>query len=355
MEESALKPVRFRIGIYGEGEYNGKTVPFPSEYIKDALSQNILYHCYEQPKGVEELARLCGVPAYYIEDRIDNLVKREALMIPAKGKYRTDFIIWMDEHGKYCEENAEKELEPVLDEMVEAFRKIAEGAKNIDFYRGSKSEEELFYLYGAMAMAYESRRYRRQPYPRMKVKYDGHRWNYLGYMESGTYHRCSLGCQSNGNSDGHYMHLLYTFGAFGNFHYKPMMDSRGINICEDIIVKGSTEDVEGAAVLVQDGYLERRQDGGFLVKSPMFTSGQLSGFYEIAGKCLEPMLEAYSSAVECFVKGYKKLFPKHLQDDAERMCSSMFLGLFDIIAVYARRKGIAVVQDQSICDVLLQK
>ena len=355
MEENALKPVKFRIDIYGEGEYDGKKVPFPSVYINDALSQNILYHCYEQPKGVEELAKLCGVPAYYIEERIANLVKREALMIPAKGKYRTDFIIWTDKYGKYCEENAEKALEPVLDEMVEVFRKIAEGAKEITFYRAGKSEDELFYLYGALVMDYEGRRHCRMPYPEMKVKYDGYRWNYVGYMESGTYRRCGVGCQSGGNNRGSYKHLVYTFGAFGNFHYKPMMDARGINVCEDIIVKGGTEDVEGAANLIQDGYLERRSDDSFLVKTPAFTLNQLREFCEMAEKYMEPVLEVYSLALERFVKGYKKLFPGHLQDDADRMCRSMFLGLFDVIAIYARRKGVAAsVPDRSVCDVLLQ-
>ena len=103
-----------RLDIYGSGDYNGKTIPFPDVYIDDALSQNILYYCYEQAKGIEELAKLCGVPAYYIEERIGNLLKREAVIEVSKGKYQTDFIIWSDKYGIYCEENAEKSLMPVM-------------------------------------------------------------------------------------------------------------------------------------------------------------------------------------------------------------------------------------------------
>ncbi len=86
MQETVLRPVTMRLDIYGSGKY-GKEQPFSDVYINDALSQNILYYCYEKPKSVEELAKLCGVPAYYVEDRIENLIKRCAAIQPVKGKY----------------------------------------------------------------------------------------------------------------------------------------------------------------------------------------------------------------------------------------------------------------------------
>lgn len=94
MNETALRPVKLMIRINGEGNYQDPISPFPYVYINDALSQNILYYCYEAPKTVEELAKLCGVPAYYIEDCLENLIKREAMSEVSKGKYRTDFIIY---------------------------------------------------------------------------------------------------------------------------------------------------------------------------------------------------------------------------------------------------------------------
>ncbi len=75
MEESALKPIKMKINIYGTGNFDGENIPFPDTYISDALSQNILYNCYEKPKAIEELAKICGVPAYYIEDSVSNLLK----------------------------------------------------------------------------------------------------------------------------------------------------------------------------------------------------------------------------------------------------------------------------------------
>ena len=106
MNETALRPRHLDINIHGIGNYDGKQRPFPMAYIDDALSQNILCYCYDEAQGVEELAKLCGVPAYYIEDRIDNLIKHQAIIEQSKGKYRTDFVIWSDKYGKYLEENA---------------------------------------------------------------------------------------------------------------------------------------------------------------------------------------------------------------------------------------------------------
>ncbi len=143
IEVSALKPKQLNIGMYGSGNYDGKKIPFPNVYINDALSQNILYYCYDDARSVEELSKLCGVPAYYIEERIDNLLKREAVIEQSKGKYRTDFIIWSDKYGIYCEENAEKTLMPIIDKMIAALCGIAKEANNINLYREKRMEAFL--------------------------------------------------------------------------------------------------------------------------------------------------------------------------------------------------------------------
>ena len=85
MTESALKPIRLHLAIYGSGDYDGDRFPFPQTYIRDALSQNILFHCYETPKTVEQLSELCGVPAYYVEDSLRNLSARGAVTTPGPG------------------------------------------------------------------------------------------------------------------------------------------------------------------------------------------------------------------------------------------------------------------------------
>ena len=161
MEESALRPIQMRIDIYGSGNYNGREHPFPSEYIKDALSQNILYHCYKEPRGIEELAKLCGVPAYYIEDCIENLTARDAVTEPVRKKYQTAFLIWTDEYWageairngylkrledgsltvmtpaftkeqkKSLDQSAEKHLGPLMDEYCRIVDEYIEGYRKL--------------------------------------------------------------------------------------------------------------------------------------------------------------------------------------------------------------------------------
>ena len=335
MQETALRPVTLRLDIYGQGNYDGKTVPFPTAYIDDSLSQNILYRCYEQALSVEELAKVCGVAAYYVEERIANLIKREAMIEQPKGKYRTNFIIWSDKYGIYCEENAEKALMPIMDRVMTALEKIAKDAAQIDFYKAGKSENDLFYLYGAMAFSYARERYCDLPYPRFKKRYDGFEWNYLGSVESGAHPRLSMGVQHSANRSGlgRFSHTAYNFGL----KTRRMMYDNYINACESLLYKGGCEDVLSVASAIEDGYIVKKEDGSFFVTMPSFTLAQYNAFTDIVSKHLAPLMPDYSQAVRVFVDGYKALFPKHVSDDADRMCQGMFSGLYAAVVAYGLR------------------
>ena len=360
MEESALRPVKMWIGIYGSGNYDGKERPFPSAYINDALSQNILYCCYEQPKGVEELAKVCGVPAYYVEERIDNLIKREAVFEPVKGKYQTNFIIRSDKYGIYCEEHAEEALKPVHAKVREALHNIALEAATIDFYRAEKSEEDLFYLYGVLAFDYIRANYYTNPFPPIKEKYDGNRWNYVAGVETGAHPEINIRFNVCGNQEGRYKHCVYSH--FGGLTYREMMWDKYIDACEKIITGGTCADSEeteqgkdAMANAISDGYILRREDGSLFVTVPAFTMQQKKQFDAIVQKYVAPLMEEYTACVENFLKGYKKLFPKHLQMDADYMCSHMFFSMYQVIIAVAQREGeIVKPTEGSICDVLVQ-
>ena len=355
MKETALRPVKIKLDIYGNGNYNGKTIPFPTVYIDDALSQNILYYCYDQPNSVEELAKVCGVPAYYIEDRIENLLKREAIIETARGKYQTDFIIWSDKYGIYCEENAEKALIPIMEELVKALDSIAKEAAKIDFYKAGKGEDDLFYLYGVMAFSYASEHYCKLPYPWFQRKYDGNDWCYIGNMETGKHRRIGINTQhcANLGSRGGCSHT--TYNSISGITFRQMMYDNYINVCEDILCDGSTEDIDSVANAIQDGYIVKKQDGSFFVTVPFFTKEQKAEFDAIADKYLAPLMPEYSEIVNKFISGYKKLFPKHLNDDADRMCQNMFMGLYAVIIEYAQRtEAIRMPSQNCYCDVLVQ-
>ena len=355
MEVSALRPKKIRLDIYGNGNYDGKRVPFPDAYINDMLSQNILYHCYEKACGIEDLAKLCGVPAYYIEERIDNLLKHDAIIEQAKGKYRTDFIIWSDKYGIYCEENAEKALLPIMDKMIQALKSIAKKANAIDFYKADKAEKDLFYLYGIMAFEYINKTYCRLPSPPIKAKYDGFQWCYLGSMETGKHKRISINTLhcSNCCSRGSYTHTSYC--GFGGIPRREMMYDSYINACEDILKSGRSEDADATAGAIQDGYITRQENGGFFVTVPAFTKEQKAEFDKIVETHLSPLMDEYSALAKAFIAGYKKLFPKHLSDDADRMSHGMFKSLYKVFIEYAQKTGVIEHPTAGCyCDVLLQ-
>lgn len=352
MEESALRPIQMRIDIYGSGNYNGREHPFPSEYIKDALSQNILYHCYKEPKGIEELAKLCGVPAYYIEDCIQNLTARDAVTEPVRQKYQTAFLIWTDEYGNYQREHAQDILMPIMERIITALKKIAEDARHIDFYKAGKSEDELFYLYSVLAFSGMEKAHYHRPYPPVSKKYDGNPWEYIGYMETNNDLRRGVSIQSCHSNDLRYSHWVF---CFGGLQFGEMMPDKEIQVCDDILNTGKTTDEYWAGEAIRNGYLKRLEDGSFTVMMPAFTKEQKKSLDQIAETHLGPLMDEYCRIVDEYIKGYRKLFPKHLTETSARMCKNSFMNLFVEIIAYAQGRGeIPLPQKDSVCDVLLQ-
>ena len=134
-----------------------------------------------------------------------------------------------------------------------------------------------------------------------------------------------------------------------------MMYDNYINVCEDILRNGKTDDIDSLANAIKDGYIVRRKDGSLFVTSPAFTLEQTEDFNKIVETYLIPHIDEYSEIVNKFVKGYKKLFPKHLQDDADRMCHGMFVGMYSVIVEYAQRTGqIEMPSRNGCCDVIQQ-
>lgn len=356
MNETAFRPqmmnLKIYIDIYGSGEYDGKFRLYPSQLIDDALSQNILYYCYEKPRDIEELAKLCGVPAYYVEDRMDNLVKRCAVTEKTKGKYLTDFIIWTDKYGEFCEKNAANYIAPVVDKITAALKKLFEAADKIPIYRAGKSDDELHYLYGVMAFDYISKNFSKIEFPAIPHNYDGHKWRYIANMETGKYRRITIGNQICRPDTGpSYSHHSYWLKGFNN---RNMMYNQYILACESLLdpnVKCCEEYIAGA---VQSGYIVRR-DGKLFVTPPAFTKKQKAEFDAIVDKLFAPIAAEYIACVEKFIAEYKKLFPKHLEDDAQRMCHSMVFNFFEVISDICVKQGVLAKADvEWVCDVLVQ-
>ena len=355
MNETALKPVKLMIRINGEGDYKDPISPFPYVYINDALSQNILYYCYEAPKTVEELAKLCGVPAYYIEDALGNLIKREAMSEVSKGKYRTDFIIYSEKAREY-DEKAKGVFEPVVDGFVSSLKKLADSAENLGIYTAEKPKEELIYLYGIMATEHLSEKHNPVKWVERSVRYDGYRWSYHAHlMNDNQYPIRELGREESSNlgSRGNYKHISYNFGGFS---YREMMFGNEINICEDIFLGREIEDTGSAAAAIAKGFISKNDNGKLFVTVPAFTKEQKRQFDLLTDQAFESSIDGYTDAVRKYVSGYKKLFPEHLKDDVARACNYMFLTLYatHICDIAQERELLLSPHDGSICDVLIQ-
>ncbi len=350
MHESALRPVSLRLDIYGTGNYDGVTRPFPSQLIDDALSQSILWHCYEQPRDAEELTELCGVPAYYIEEALKRLTDRAALISPAKGRYQTDFIIWEDKHSAYLNTTAGQILRPLADELLSALNDLAKDAASLPFYRAGKRESDLFYLYSVLAFAAEGERCNPVPYPPIPRSWDGCAWRYIASAETVTPQR-NIGEKKCVGA--RYSHVTYS--GFAGLPDRAMMYDNDINACVALLTTGRCEDKESVAQAVAGGYVERRETGEFHVAVPALDLAQQAALNQLAFKHLSPLMPAYADAVRAIAANYKRLFPKHLAEDVDRMCHRLFVILLrNVIAFGLEQGGLTPPSPGYVCDVLLE-
>lgn len=350
MEITALKPVKLSLSIGGEGNYNGEDIPYPTAYIDDALSQNILYHCYEKPQTVEELASLCGVPAYYVEDRINNLLSREAVSEVSKGKYRTEFMIFSEKTDKYYEDG-KKLLEKAAEPFAEAMKALADRVENLNIYTAEKSKDELTYLYGIMALEALNKKHNPIKSEGYRLRYDGNRWLYFGSTSARRNGEFGKELSGNNFSGGTYCHYSYYLGGFS---YRKMMYDLQINVCEDILDRGYTENADSLARLIKNGYIQKREDG-FFVTVPKFPLEEYRRFCEMAEETFSEAVKVYANAVSAYAAGYKRLFPSYLEEDVMLMCNYLFLELYGSLCGIMREKGLLAKPGENwVCDVMVQ-
>ena len=354
MNETALYPKAMHIGIFGSADYDGKTRPYPSEFIRDALAQNILLSSYETPRSVEDLAHLCGVPAYYIEDRVRDLVAREAMTAHKNSTYQTDFPILSDKHSDDLSSASRTALTPLVPAFCDAFNAIAREAAEIPFYRAGYGDDALYFLCMVMAFSVFREKFCTHMPPPLRTKKDGFAWSYFGTTETHPFPQASFNISANCGSRGTYRHMVWwNFAGIGK--QRDMMYDYEINVCEDILLRGTTEDRDSCAIAIRDGYVKREDDGTLTVLVPAMTCAQTDAFDAIARRHLAPIADSYNAAVGQIRTGYRKLFPTHTADAAENFCGGMFFGLLHMITALGQELGhIPAAPEGMGCDVMVQ-
>lgn len=362
VKEEALKPKKIDISINGNGSYDGKSKPYPSQYINDAVSQNILWYAYEEPKSVEELSTLTGIPAYYIEDRIDNLKYREAIIEKPSGKYQTNFMIHKNSDIKNHIERGKLISEKVWQRFIDIIDDCMDSVMNIGFYTAGRTREELKWLVAILGVinAKDILNPITKSY-NYKVRYDGYAWAYHAYEAGGNrVYSKDIGANAsfNSNEQDKFSHIVYSFNIDPKpFPFRRMMYSNEIDICQYIIKYGECreEDKEHVARMIKDKYIVRDANG-LHVNIPFFTVEQKKKLDDITHKALETIAEEYKFAVNGLMNGYIAQFPKHLEQDAYTQTSMQYISLLAFITEDGLKHGRLVRAGENICacDVLIQ-
>jgi len=366
MDATALKPAELKIRITGEGNYNGDDRPFPWQYIDDALSQNILWHAYREPKTVEELSELTGVPAFFIEDRIGNLIKREAVIQPTKKTVQANFLIFDAEINSYAPKHSGIFAAAVSEEFYRLSRQLTDemlsGHKTIPgnlfvprLQTAGRSPDEILCLLSAMLLDKFVPDYRPTEYTRYKQRYDGGRWDYTGFYQDGS---CGgdvgIGMEKSMNNyeSGKLAHYTYHFAPFA---YRKMMFDHEIDVCHAVLQKNelTEKQKEYAAKIIADGYLAKNESGEIVCAVPVFTKEQHDLFIALVKSNFTEFLPFYAEQVKKYLDGCMKLFPKHLKEATERNGFHVFVALFKAVAADWLRNGKITLPNGAVCDALI--
>ena len=350
MNETALHPTKLYIGWSGSD-----CGPAELLAIRCALSQNLLWLCRDTPRTVEFLAAHTGVPAYYVEDNLRQLMEREAISEPHKGRYLSEVAIYTPAHAAYFRQQ-EALFTPLAEEFAAALRQLASGAALLGHYTAGRSESDLLWLYGMMAMVHLEQQWNPTTPPPHPLRFDGGRWTYHGYVaQPGVRYHYSLNCLCcrNLGSRGTYSHTVFRFGGY--LERDMMMDTQ-INLCEDVLCGRGVDDAVTAAATIEGGYLRRDEDGTLTVTPAAMTRAQHAQFCRLAEEAFAPVMPPYQAALRRFSAGLMQLFPPHLADAGRRLSAYVFRSAFaDPVHREILRLGLLPAPTPgTFCDVLVQ-
>jgi hypothetical protein len=355
MNETALKPAQLKLRIMGQGNYNAANMPFPWQYIDDALSQSILWHSYREPRTIEELSELTGVPAYFIEDRADNLLKREAVVRPTSKTLQTNFLIYDKKINSYAPEHSGEFAAAVSDEFYKLSRQLTKTLLSAGVQTAGRSADETQCLLSVMMLDHFVPDYKPCEYTRIGLRYDGGEWDYVGFFQDSS---CggdvgiSMEKSLNNYESGKLAHYAYHFAPFA---YRRMMFDDEIDVCHAVLQKQALTEKqkEYAVKLIAEGYLAKGDKGDAVCAIPVFTKEQYELFISTVKKDFAGFLQFYSEQVKNYLHGYMKLFPKHLKAAAERNGYYVFVALFKAVAANWLRSARIRIPENAYCDALI--
>jgi RNA polymerase sigma factor (sigma-70 family) len=354
MNETALKPQKLTLTISGSGSYDGWSRPFPWQYINDALSQNILCQAYRQPKTIEELSILTGVPAYYIEERVDNLVKREALIKPTKSTVQSDFLIFDKPIVQFIHKQSVILAESISDEFFACATELTKRVIAAGLDCRDRSFDEILCLCALMMLDESAPKYQIIAMKPPKIRYDGGRWDYHGNM-SFDIKDAPAGLGMNMNHTEGYAYRVFQFSPFVEAPHG-MMCSEKVRICKAILEGTPLEDyqTEQVAGMIADGYLKRNADGSLIPAMPVFDKNLYEEFKRMIADTCGEFLPVYQAKLKAYAAEYVRQFPAHVREQAHRGAFGLFVAMFPRVAAEWQKQGKLNIPDGKVCDVLIE-
>ena len=349
MQETALKPVKLK--LYTNGSYSGT----PWMYLNDALSKNILWQAYRKPKSVEELSKILGIPAFYIEDRIEMLDKCGTITKPTQNTILTDILIYDESINKYDDIQSKECFNAISDELWDKMQTLTKKVLALDIYTANKSHDELACLFCIMALDHfidnnKCNIIMSDIQYEIPERFDGWNWEYTAETENYK----SIWEYDNRNFVEINNHTLgnMVFGC-APFGMRRAMRQHELDICKKIIngENINENEKEYAAILMKDGFLKKSGEKTN-INLPYFSLKQYECFRKLAFEIFDEFMPLYKRELTKYVEGYIKLFPRHLKINVQRRTG--YQRIFRKVINEWAKSGKIKIPAESICDVLVE-
>ncbi len=174
-QDYVYRPKQLRIGICGQA-----VAQLDTEDIQKSLTkQNICIACYKEPKNLDELAGMLGIPKAYLEFDLQWLVEKEFIEKKA-GYYATSFLILTKEEEFGYYEIYYKYRRELPERLVDGLCGAQEKLRDIGFYGcESRIGKLLWLLIYRFGNYFDERKWTSAKAP---IRPDGGRYFPLGFV-----------------------------------------------------------------------------------------------------------------------------------------------------------------------------
>ena len=317
------RPRTLFMAINGEMPPKADIAPLEDSMVR----QNLCVACYEEPKSLDELTELLGIPKAYLEFDSQWLVDRE-FMIYENGKYATSFYIRSETEKQECYKVYGKLREQVSDVIVKELLEAEDKIRAVGFHGSDLPMEKLLWV-----LIYTFCGYYQYEDPDRKLEYpirpDGGKYFPLGYLDDSdrieSWEVDNRGFAYNGplKDEG-----FSWFGLY-NFEYSDIIDmidrftpetERMNRLLVELVTKDfdisclGEERKHDLAKLVEQGYVKLQGDKA-LPQFVVMTGTQLKKLYtEVFAPIAEKLQPGYALLKEALKKLHGEKMPKHLKE-----------------------------------------